>query len=474
MIVAVDESPVGSGKTEKQIRRAVTIPAKYLFVVERLESMTELAQRIAPLIGNHPVIIELIRGDEMARGLSVRQAVEALPDQYQAGHVIAICTHAAMMMSELSRFSGWHIIIDEVPSVLVLDEKQSKLDAHFFERNYKLENVQGEWSRVTMTDAGFEIDGSDLQQDDSHRHLRVFHQRVRDASLTNGRPVLCNLSAWSDVEREGVTWTWWSLFSITQLSAFASINFLGNNFRQSIAAKLMEAWEPELEWKPFSTVGSRPLQSKTATIRYYSNERASLTFFRSDLGKANLKKIASFIASASKGNFIWTANTDVVETIGDCFRNGTRLTPRQSGSGKFQHFDNAAIFFAAKPNPNVRSILSAVGVKDDDWIASNEHETILQFVTRTSIRDVASNAAVVIDVFSEDQATYLKSFFDDQPHISATVEYVDLDLEKRVLKTAGRPKFSPQEAKNAEIERKRLHALRSKAYRARMAENRDK
>ena len=468
MIVDVDESPVGAGKTEKQIRRAVLTPARYLFVVERLNSMEELAARISSFsdFSINPV---LIRGDDQGRGSSVRQAVEALPDQYKADHVIAICTHMAMTMSDLSEFHGWHIIIDEVPAALLLDEKQTKLDAHFFSKNYKLENVDDKWSSVTMTDDGFEIDGSDLQQDDSHRHLRGFHQRVRDASLAEGRPVLCNLAAWHDAERDNVTWTWWSLFSIKQLSAFTSVNFLGNNFMTSITAKMWQAWEPTVQWRPFKTSGTRALKNKRVTIRYYSDVRASLKFFKSENGTTNLKKIARSISSTASQSLIWTANTSIADELAPLLKGTNRLPPRQSGTGKYQHCDHAVAFFAAKPNPNVRAVLAAIGLTQDDWIISHEHETILQFVTRTSLRDVESDHDVIVDVYAKDQAQYLKSFFDAQPHISATLQFLDLDLETQQVKQAGRPKFTPEMAIIAQIERKKKDALRAKAYRARMA-----
>jgi hypothetical protein len=69
MIVSVDESAVGVGKTQNQILRAVATSARYLFVVERLDSMTELEQRIRA-VSSPKVILSLIRGNEMGRGMS--------------------------------------------------------------------------------------------------------------------------------------------------------------------------------------------------------------------------------------------------------------------------------------------------------------------------------------------------------------------------------------------------------------------
>jgi hypothetical protein len=112
--VIVDESAVGVGKTHNAILTASLHPGRYLFVVERRDSVQEIADRIA--LASSSIAVVRIMSDEAARGYSVRQEVEALPERYPDGHLIAICTHQAMMMSDLSAFSGWRIIIDEAPA----------------------------------------------------------------------------------------------------------------------------------------------------------------------------------------------------------------------------------------------------------------------------------------------------------------------------------------------------------------------
>jgi hypothetical protein len=399
----------------------------------------------------------------------VRQSVEALPDEHPSGHVIAIATHAAMMMSDLTHFDGWHVIIDEVPSVLVLEEKQTKLDTHFFRTNYRLEECYDKWSIVTLTDAGHAIDGSDLAQDDSHRHLRIFHQRVRDASCVGGRPVLVNLTDWDDASRANVKWAWWSLFSIRQLEAFESIIFLGNNFMNSIAAKMLQLWDKNVEWKSTQTISNRPIQRKRVTVRYYSKKRAAISFLTTEQGRKHVATIAAYIEAASPvtNRSILSGNKKLHDLLGDHFQRANLLSPRQSGTSKHMNCDHAVMIYAAKANPNVRSIIKAIGVTEADWVASNEHETILQFVTRTSLRDITSSRPVLIDVYAEDQADYLKEFFDTQPHISTALEFVDLDLRREPYKQVGRPKLTPDEARIAEIQNKKRNAERVRKYRVR-------
>lgn len=59
---------------------------------------------------------------------------------------------------------------------------------------------------------------------------------------------------------------------------------------------------------------------------------------------------------------------------------------------------HAAMIYSARPSDNVRAVLGSVGVTPEEWTATTEWETILQFVTRTSIRDVASGAETTVYV----------------------------------------------------------------------------
>ena len=86
------------------------------------------------------------------------------------------------------------------------------------------------------------------------------------------------------------------------------------------------------------------------------------------------------------------------------------------------------MLYAAKPNPNIRAVLDAIGIESGAWIETNEFETILQFVTRTSVRDVNSAEQAAVYVFDRWQADYLMRFFDTQGHIVADLEWIDLDL----------------------------------------------
>ena len=78
MIVHVDESPVGSGKTERVVRKVVGVPARWLIAVEKIEGTAELARRIIAASEGRLTPREIPSADAR-RGSSVRHDIEALP-----------------------------------------------------------------------------------------------------------------------------------------------------------------------------------------------------------------------------------------------------------------------------------------------------------------------------------------------------------------------------------------------------------
>ncbi len=465
--VIVDESAVGVGKTYNAIKSATLLPGRYLFVVERRDAVNEIAQRIGEAASSSVAVVKIV-SDEAARGYSVRQEVEALPERYPDGHLIAICTHQAMMMSDLSAFVGWRIIIDEAPNVLTQQQVQSKCDRAFFEANYALTPLSEAWSQVTLKDAGRKLNGSDLQHDDSHRHLRLFHQRVAASSSDTSRAVICNLPSWAAMGSDNIQWTWWSIFSLNQLEAFETITILANRFMDSITARLLEVWSDDVEWIARSTFGQRKLSRRFVQISYFSERPSSIRFFETEVGQQNLSKIGMHIRNAvSDDGFIWSANDVAAKALNLSSR--SFLRPRQAGTDRYMHCTQAAMIYAAKPNQEVRGILRALDVDPIFWTQTAEFETILQFVTRTSIRDVASEATARVYVYSRDQAEYLKRFFDLQSHIDSDVAFIDLDLAYPAVRMGRPPKDEPLSLEDARLKADARRVRRAHSQRLRRA-----
>jgi len=465
MKIVIDESPVGVGKTHRAIEKMVGVPGRYVYAVERVEAIHEMASRIfatANSTSRLPMIEKIFGGNDR-KGTVSRQIADFGRETSPDDHCICLITHEAMMMTDFFEFEGWTLIVDEVPSMFATHTYRTPTDVDFFEKNYTLTPLSddGRWQLVGLTKAGAALSGSSIADCDGHRYLHHFHRRCRDPRMG---PVV-DLETWADMA-DGKEWVWWSLFHPDQISAFSHIEFLGNGFTKSVSFTLFS--NASIEWEIVSHLGNRPLQHRNARVVYYSNRPTSLFYMRSPAGQSDLAMIANHIIQSSNEPLFWSANSSIKDSIDPILNASNYRLPRQAGSSRLMTFHHAAMFYAAKPSAEVESAISGLGSSADQWVSTNEFETILQFLTRTSARDVTSTNDVVLHVFNREQAEYLKTFFDSQPHITATLERVDLDLSTQERNAGGRPRkiVSAEERQALEAERREKRKLAMRARRA--------
>lgn len=478
--VYYDDSPTGVGKTTRAITTLCRRPCKALFITERKNAFDELEgemRRVAAHMGTRP-LIRRVHSDPSNRGGSVVEEIEALPDRYAGcSHLIVIATHAALLRSDFSDFAGWRIVIDEVPAFLDFEEKRTHLDASFFERHYALEQVVGRWHAITLTEAGHTITAADIRADQSHAHLGVFHARVIEASRPGAkRVVLSNLTDWQEMANRKVQWCWASVFSLRELAAFDRVELLGNRFRSDIGSILADWLEvEEVEWETLPPLTSaRRFEHRSLTIHYFVDRPASKSLFGTDQGKAALAAIGQHLATVlPKAHSIWTANDTAdpgcptpKSLLG--LPETDHLTPRQAGTNRHMRVSHAAAIYSAKPSSNLRGLLTALNLDPVFWTRSVEFETILQFVTRTSVRDPANGTPIHLWVFDREQATYVKDYFDTLPYVAATMRPVPLGLELVPAAQGGRPVIllTPEEQERRKADRRRKDAKRKRLKRA--------
>jgi hypothetical protein len=475
MTVFVDQSPVGVGKTHTALEAMVRIPARYLFATERRESVREIEERLTAMSSAHPQTsptIKTILSSPHNRGYSVATEIAALPANYAnpSAHVCVIITHAALMSSDLSGFSGWHVVVDEVPAIIVQETLETATDRDFFERNYRLTDINGKWSRVDLTEVGKSLTSNDLAHCQSHDYLRTFHQRVASGL----RAVVCDLQDWSDMEVRGTQWNWWSIFNVRQMEAFSTVKFLGSGFMEKLSAKMLQNYDRDVEWLPISTKGHRVPKHKTVNVHYFTDAYASRYYFESEHGQDHLRTISRHLGQTMPAMSYWSANDPARELTAykamRQFMPGQYISPKQAGTSAYQtDYHDAAMIYASKPSKAHKAVLEALGCTEQDWIETNEYETVLQFLTRTSVRDITTGGTTNLYVLSRDQADYLMAFFDAQPHISAHLHHIDLVLEYPVVKR-GRPVvvLTPSEAAAKAATKREYKARLERERRARL------
>ncbi|WP_156500675.1 hypothetical protein [Croceicoccus bisphenolivorans] len=476
MKVYYDQSPAGAGKTKRQVEEITSKLGKFLFFTERIASFAELAARIgaeAARNGMCPIIDYVHSGERLG---SVSRQIEELPTRHRNhDHVIVLATHSGMKRSDLSGFMGWEVIVDEVPQFLDFEQKCTGLDVLFFQQHYNLHPLIGSWSCITANRAGLALTAQQVRACQSHDHLVTFHERVLEASKEgSSRHILCNLPDWTSMADDKVEWCWASAFSLMELSAFDKVTLLGNRFRADIGSKISEALTVEpIEWieLPKLTAMSN-FMSRVVHIRYFSEERAaSSNLFKGKDGAEMLPEIGKIISQEIKDQeYIWTANDGVSRAALEAggMKEANYLSPRQAGTNNYRNVSHAAVIFSAKASPMLESLLKFMGIDPSVWDDSVECETILQFVTRTSVRVEGNMSPVQLWVFDRQQAQYLKDYFDGLPYATATLERMDSGPPVPAKATPGRKKVkrSPEEHAEYKRERRRKDAERKRRARA--------
>lgn len=494
MKVYYDDSYAGAGKTEQAIKEMVKSKRKTLFFTERIESFDELERRInrqAGINGTAPIIDKVYSAQTDRLG-SVSRQIEALPERHRHhDHVIVIATHAGMLRSELSGFWGWHVIVDEVPQFVDYEEKRTHLDAAFFETHYQLEAAADGWNLVKAKDTRSALSVADVLADQSHDHLAVFHRRVLEATPeSSNRCVLVNLPSWDAMSDRKVQWCWASAFTLKELEPFETVTVLGNRFRSDVGSLISEKMGlNDIEWEALPRPSmQRFFQFRPVHISYFSETRsASRYLFESEAGQVMLREIGARLAKELSGHgHIWTANEREKGSTsaprpkallqGAGLDAAKYLSPRQAGTNLYKGVSHAAAIYSAKASPNLVALLDVLGIDREAWERSIEHETILQFVTRTSVRDPDNSSPVRLWVFDREQALYLKEYLDGLGFASATISLVPDGPAIPAMGKRGRAPsiYSPleqEQRKEAERAKARERKRRSRARKKREQES---
>jgi len=304
----------------------------------------------------------------------------------------------------------------------------------------------------------------------------VFHARVMEADRPGAkRHVLCNLSSWAQMSSRKVRWCWGSVFSLKELEAFDRVELLGNRFRKNVGSMLAQCLDgDDVEWETLPPLSqTRPFVHRDVEITYFAERPAARSLFETPDGQRALKEIGDHLRGVlPAGNAIWTAN----ETTGRGLPSPKELIslpasdylkPKQAGTNRYQSVSHAAMIYTAKPCPNLRGLLIAFGIEPEAWTQSVEYEAILQFVTRTSVRDPGNATTVRLWVFDSGQAQYLKEYFDGLAHVTATVSCAGLPLRIAPKSGGGRPAVfrSPVEQAAHEADRRAKDAARKRLAR---------
>jgi hypothetical protein len=430
----------GTGKTHHAIHNIMAYGGKHLFVVDRREVIAERkAMALSMACRETPVIIDYIasREDRTAMTRSVTAQIMDLPSRFEGcPHALVFITHEAMRLCDFSAFADWQIWIDEVPSILDQKTMRLRASAEMLAQSYKLVPVEGvestnEWCELRLHE-DCKYDLAKLAEDDLLSPLIPLHRRIMEAEAGR-RTVITTTSDWSELTQRGASFNWFSIWSPEHLSTFAKVHFLANDFRNSLTYRIIRQVWTDIEWREVRINSGRVFERRRVFIHYYAEKHiARRTLFDSPVGVERLGAIAQDINSrVNRVDHIWSCNS------GDEYKLpliGERLSPKKAGSNSYSDRHAATMIYTAKADNHQRTVYRLLGLDPLYHCETNEREAIVQFMTRTSIRDPRSREDVHLFVYDHEQAEYLRDYFlrDDRQYVEPIVELRDLGFAHEV------------------------------------------
>lgn len=446
-----DDSFAGNGKTTRAIERMVSNSTRWIYCCERVETFTEVIEQIegrVKVAGTSPQIIPICRGNSA----SVKRRVEGLIDEAIHQHTIALITHAALLMSDFSHFEGWSLIIDEVPSLLTINHIRTDTSVKIFRDLYDLvpfSDHEG-WSEIRPSREGNSKSNADVQADDISSNLASFHRAALSAGRGHGK-MIARLSDWDQASTKK-KWFYSTWFSFLNLQAFDFVLCLGNGFMNSVDVQVVRSNDDliaaemgqKIEWVQIEKPANQLVKPRKVTLRYFQEKHATASQSLKPAGQRNLIKVAKYLNVVLPPDAIWSANNGSagkesetnfgdgdafsVKNIMSRYLKRDYISPRQAGSNRYRAHHAMAFIYTANSSPDCTALLKLNGLKPNAWRSTKEHETILQGLTRTSIRDADSDHPVDFYVMDEFDAKYCAAYFDNLGH-DVRIKFVNLGLE---------------------------------------------
>lgn len=412
------------------------VPGKYLYVVDRravAPDRTTLIMDHGTAADRSPVVSTVFSEDDAkAKQVeNVARRIEAIPITYaDADHVVVIITQAGMKRADLSAFTGWSIIVDEIPSILEQISVRTGAMSAWLAANYALSPAaDGHGHHVRFTGAFTLTELREL----SSRYWVDFHSMVLRGDARVG------VSSW----QERSSFVAWRNWSVGRLDAFDRVYMLGDSFLETEAALLMKALDPTIEFVDIAEISDRDRArnwtSRDVTIRYFSEARAASTKLASDDFRTELEKVGQWVAANSGEDHLWTCSLPIAPVLEGCGIAGQKVSPMQAGANNFRHLTTATMIYAARPGADEVAVMSRWGISEADITGYRERYAIKQFMMRTAMRVPEDGRPLDFRVYDEAQATDLAAYLSNSYGATPTLVFENIGINAPAKPQAERP-----------------------------------
>ncbi len=339
-------------------------------------------------------------------------------------------THESLQITDWLEFTGWRLVIDEVPNVWTYIEGNFTQSHDYVQQFFNTEECEGVpgYLRLSLSSAGRNL-RSNWKGDQIAAVLKPFLDSTAKKSL-----VMVNRDSWTKPDSRKLRG--FALFKPEHLSVFQSVTILGNRFTDSL---LHRCWSKQgVQFTsvvlPESRLPVLPMSDRLEII-YFSNLNASMNYFNSD--ERPLEQIAVWCRRhlGSRDGFYTTNEKYLPQfTISGWQRTGVMA----HGYNNLKDKDVCVFMAALKGKPHeYPTIEEAFGVTREEFDLSREREALVQFFMRSNLRVYDSTRPVQVYVFSKEQAEFLHEI------TGAPIRHEDIGLTSSPNK-GGRPRKDAQ------------------------------
>ncbi|MBA5775989.1 hypothetical protein H2509_02565 [Stappia sp. F7233] len=464
----------GSCKSTTALHQIASSKKLYVVALPRIDLIKEVSERLCQMAASHgtsPLIVS-IHSQTQNRMRPVTEIMDAPQTYANKDHVILLITHESMMQCEFAAFRDWHIYIDEVPSAVASGYLSIPASWPAFETAYDLMEVKGvDCWQVTLRDGA--PGQRQILNDDFLRENAAFHRRV---SSSHG--VFVNFGDWSLLKEAATRLEWWSAWTPAELEPFASVTFVGSNFKESLLFKASESLFPGRFSLHEQTMPVTRTAWPSIRIHYFIENHIGSTEFWRGAGKPALHAVCQCLESLVDLGF-WSGNQMVIDRCEGRLR-GIQASPKVAGSNRYRDKTSCAFLYSSKSLPADQPLQKALGLSRNDIQRARETEDIAQFVLRGAIRDPAYHGDYDIYLYDRGQAEDLKAYLISSG-ISPNVSLVhnpaasghDIARSQPGRPPREKPFTSPQEIERKKQEKRWRNAERQRKSRMLKKRNSD-
>lgn len=414
MRVRVLQGPPSCGKTHQLLTEITSNAGLYILASPRVELIEERERDLRAMLassGQHAAV-EVIHGENGRRAPVVTQIHEAVEEHRGDRHAVLLVTHEGLMSADVSNATGYHVMIDEMPLAVYMDEISVEAASVYFEQGYDLERLGPKLSRLHVREGASDL--RSLLRDDMLRKAVLLHKKARSR-----QGVYVDVEEWQDARLRGRMLTWWSAWTPLELASCASVTFAAAGYDHSILAHVTEALYPGCVQIERVHLAGRPRQPRRIVIHYFAESHRGSSSFWEGEGRHCLTKVCRYLESVKIG--YWSGN----KVVADYFHGrvpGEQVRPKAEGTNSLMHHTSCAFIYSAKTLPSEATLIKVFGLNREKIERAREIEDVIQFTTRGNTRDPDATGDYNVFLYDLYQAERLGHYFEE--HGFGTVELV--------------------------------------------------